>query len=268
MKYVSNTTKNSITYKDKIIPPGASVMLNNKGEVIDEVTDNTEELEKLRGEISKAVTLAQVDSRLEEVEDRITNLVTCANSKKSIESFRTTDFTKLLEPSTLLSCAISNNERYYVTECIPVSEYLKGLEPGIYLGELSKKFTSELCGYVYIYEKGCTYSYACGCICLTARSCLVIPYTCSYGCVSGYQISTPGFIFQVSENDIKNAYVCNTIGFEKCNFCLCDGPVIYCVHDWDNNVHMSLKDYLSSNLPELYKKANETIITTSAIKLQ
>lgn len=288
MKYVSNTTKNPISYKDKVIPPGASVMLNNKGEVVDEVTDNTEEIEKMKGQLSKAVTLAQVDTRLEEVECRITNLVTCANSKKKIEGFMTTDFTKMLDPTTLISCALSNSECYYVTECVPVSECMKGLEPGIYLGQLSRTFTSCMSQSVcVIRNSGQFYG---GDIYVNLISCLVIPSTCGYGCVQTQYVSYPDFIFQISEDDIKKAYICNIVGFEKHCFyiygpkpsnptygiynckldnCFCDRErFLYCVCDWYNNSCMSLSDYLSRYIPELYEEANKNIITTSATRLQ
>ena len=288
MKYVSNTTKNPISYKDKVIPPGASVMLNNKGEIVDEVTDNTEEIEKMKGQLSKAVTLAQVDTRLEEVEDRITNLVTCTNSKKKIEGFMTTDFTKLLDPTTLLSCATSNMECYYVSECVPVSEYLKGLEPGIYLGQLSRTFTSCMSHSVCVHRNsGRFYG---GEIYVNLISCLVIPSTCSYGRVQAQYVSYPDFIFQISEDDIKKAYICNIVGFEKCCFyisgyapskptygiygnglcnCFCDSErFLYCICDYTSNSCMSLSDYLSSCIPKLYEGANKQIITTSATRLQ
>lgn len=291
MKYVSNTTKNPISYKDKVIPPGASVMLNNKGEVVDEVTDNTEELEKMKGQLSKAVTLAQVDTRLEEVECRITNLVTSANSKKTVDlgSF-SVDFTKMLDPSTLSSCALSNSECYYVTECLPVYECLKDLEPGIYLGQLSKTFTSCIGHSVCAHENNDRSGLYGGCIYVNLISCLVIPSTCSYGCVSGYQTSAPAFIFQVSEDDLKRAYICNIVGFEKCCFYIsgyapskptygirgnglyncfcCNRRYTYCVCDYTSNSCMSLSDYLSREIPKLYEKANKNIITTAATRLQ
>lgn len=99
MKYVSNTTKGPIVYKDKVIPPGASVMLNNKGEIVDEVTDNTEELEKIKGQLSKAVTLAQVDEKVNDLEKK---LVT-TKDKSSTEM-------KLLETIQLKSSLIDNEK--------------------------------------------------------------------------------------------------------------------------------------------------------------
>lgn len=134
MKYVSNTTKNPISYKDKIISPGASVMLNNKGEIVDEVTDNTEEIEKLKGAVSKAVTLAQVDTRLEEVEGRITNLVTSANSKQDFdinvdlgEAASKVDWsTNCITDRTYMS--------YSGLWCVPI-DLSKSLKPGIYVND-------------------------------------------------------------------------------------------------------------------------------------
>lgn len=134
MKYVSNTTKNPISYKEKVIPPGASVMLNNKGEIVDEVTDNTEEIEKLKGAVSKAVTLAQVDTRLEEVECRITNLVTSANSKQDFDiSVDLGEAASKVDWST--NCITSG---YYLSYsgrwCVPI-ELSKTLKPGIYVND-------------------------------------------------------------------------------------------------------------------------------------
>lgn len=48
MKYLANTSNRPITYKGTVVPPRASILLNNKGEVIDEITDNKEELSKAR----------------------------------------------------------------------------------------------------------------------------------------------------------------------------------------------------------------------------
>lgn len=134
MKYVSNTTKNPISYKDKVIPPGASVMLNNKGEIVDEVTDNTEEIEKLKGAVSKAVTLAQVDTRLEEVECRITNLVTSANSKQDFDiNVDLGEAASKVDWST--NCITSG---YYISYsgcwCVPI-DLSKALKPGIYVND-------------------------------------------------------------------------------------------------------------------------------------
>lgn len=134
MKYVSNTTKNPISYKDKIIPPGASVMLNNKGEIVDEVTDNTEEIEKLKGAVSKAVTLAQVDTRLEEVECRITNLVTSANSKQDFDiSVDLEDVANKVDWST--NCITDRVYKSYSgCWCVPI-DLSKSLKPGIYVND-------------------------------------------------------------------------------------------------------------------------------------
>lgn len=134
MKYVSNTTKNPISYKDKVIPPGASVMLNNKGEIVDEVTDNTEEIEKLKGAVSKAVTLAQVDTRLEEVECRIVNLVTSANSKQDFDiNVDLGEAASKVDWST--NCITSG---YYISYsgcwCVPI-DLSKALKPGIYVND-------------------------------------------------------------------------------------------------------------------------------------
>ena len=301
--------KIKVGFRNELLPPYFDGYVDTlTGNIVDPVSnvdtflqsvknDVDEAINKLAGfedALSCTVTVAEVDSRLEAAEERIKDVVTCANSKKEIESFKTTDFTKLLDPSTLLSCANSSMECYYVKECVPVGEYMKGLEPGIYLGQLSKSFTSESGTDVYMYKNGETYysgrCYACGRISLIARSCLVVPYTCCYGCVAGYQTYAPAFIFQVSEDDIKNAYVCNIIGFEKCRFYFyssytncpstygidnsrlcniyCDVSLSYCACDWYNKVLMSFNDYLSKTIPEFYKKANEKIITTSAIRLQ
>lgn len=134
MKYVSNTTKNPISYKDKVIPPGASVMLNNKGEIVDEVTDNTEEIEKLKGAVSKAVTLAQVDTRLEEVECRIVNLVTSANSKQDFDiNVDLGEAASKVDWST--NCITSG---YYISYsgcwCVPI-DLSKTLKPGVYVND-------------------------------------------------------------------------------------------------------------------------------------
>lgn len=258
--------------------------------VKDEVDNTVNKLAGFEDALSCTVTVAQVDSRLEEVECRITNLVTCANSKKGIESFSGPDFTKMLDPSTLSSCALSNSECYYVTECLPVYECLKGLEPGIYLGQLSKTFTSCIGHSVCAHENNDSHGLYGGCIYINLISCLVIPSTCSYGCVSGYQTSAPAFIFQVSEDDIKKAYICNIVGFEKCCFYIsgyapskptygirgnglyncfcCNRTYTYCVCDYTSSSCMSLRDYLSREIPKLYEKANKNIITTSATRLQ
>lgn len=111
MKYVSNTTKKPITYKNIVIPPGASIMINNKGAPIDEITDNTEELEKMRGEISKAVTLAQVDEKVNDLEKKL-----IAKNEHSNEM-------KLLETIELKSSLIDNEKgpngvRHITTEAV------------------------------------------------------------------------------------------------------------------------------------------------------
>ncbi len=156
MKYVSNTTKNPINYKDKTIPPGASVMLNNKGEVVDEITDNTEELEKLRGEISKAVTLAQVDARLEEIECKTKTLVTSCTSKAV---FDLGSYSPIYNEACLHRTDGMPVELFCTSCCFPLN-----IEPGLYLGNLPGIVDCCICNI----PLGAKWDYVC---CLNSNCC-------------------------------------------------------------------------------------------------
>ena len=242
MKYVSNTTKNPISYKDKVIPPGASVMLNNKGEIVDEVTDNTEEIEKLKGAVSKAVTLAQVDTRLEEVECRITNLVTSANSKKT---FDLGSYGPVYDEKCLHKTDGKPVEFFYTCCCYPVN-----IEPGLYLGKLPNggmKGAEFSVGDTWTWSGG-SYKNEKGCI-LTR----IEPHF-SYKCIYNFE-SYCGAIYEIDEKAAKNSYVIVETSFDACRNC-----------GWKSQIN---KPYSCvKNCFEAFEKNNSVCLSGNLIKLQ
>ncbi len=205
MKYVSNTTKNPINYKDKTIPPGASVMLNNKGEVVDEITDNTqtiaEEIEKLRGQISNTVTLAQVDERLEEIECRTKTLVTSCTSKTVVDLGC---FGPVYDEAKLHKTDGKPVEFFCIVCCYP----LNTIEPGLYLGNIGATTCINT-----TFPLGDQWSYCnngtkkCMGSCANQPGCLqtiIEPHICSKNV---YCFSSAGAIYEIDEETSRGSYV-------------------------------------------------------------
>lgn len=73
MKVLSNTDNKPVIYKSHVIPPKGQILLDDKGEVIENFTDNSAEIEKLRKEVKEDNTKKSKndDIRFEELEDEI-----------------------------------------------------------------------------------------------------------------------------------------------------------------------------------------------------
>lgn len=73
MKVLSNTDNKPVIYKEHIIPPKGQILLDDKGEVIENFTDNSAEIEKLRNEVKENNTKKSKNDeiRFEEIEDEL-----------------------------------------------------------------------------------------------------------------------------------------------------------------------------------------------------
>lgn len=125
MKYVSNTTKKPIVYKQKTITPGASLMLTDEGEVIDNVTVSC--TERLRDDVT-----SYVDHRLGEY-SRIIGNVEC-----QVEKLKSSGADITLNVSCVFSALKSDLTKYFLgsscDNCSSLISYACStkLTPGIY----------------------------------------------------------------------------------------------------------------------------------------
>lgn len=200
MKYLSNTTKSPIHYKGVTIPPKASVMLNNKGEVVDEIRDYTEDLEKLRGEVSNAVTAAQFDARLEEIECKTNELATSASKP----AFDLGSISPIYDEACLHRTDGRPVELFSTACCFPLN-----IEPGLYLGRLpenSKSSVSNISlGDVWEFlDKDNKYCGSCSAqpVCFEFSVRPALCYKTRYCFCGG------GAIFEIDEEAAKMSYVC------------------------------------------------------------
>lgn len=70
MKVLSNVSDKNMVYQGKVIPPKGQILLDDKGKIIDEITDNSADIEKLRKEIKEDNTKKSKsdETRFEELE--------------------------------------------------------------------------------------------------------------------------------------------------------------------------------------------------------
>lgn len=86
MKFISNNSKENITYQNHVIQPSGSILLSNDGTIIDEIADNTAAINEMSESLKKdiddlsskvdvdvAEKLDALDSKLRDEIDTIKN---------------------------------------------------------------------------------------------------------------------------------------------------------------------------------------------------